>query len=73
MIDQCNPEDICTRASAALASSSIRELRALRVRNDRGSLNVSGKVASFYHKQVALETVRSVARGMQIRNVVDVN
>ncbi len=72
MIDQCNPEEICTKASAALASSTIRDLRGLQVRNDRGSLKVSGTVASFYHKQVALETVRSVARGMQILNTVDV-
>lgn len=72
MIDQRDPEEICTKASAALASSSIHDLRGLRVRTDRGSLKVSGRVASFYHKQVALETVRSVARGMQIENTVDV-
>lgn len=70
MIKQCDGAEICTRASAALASSPIQELRDLHVRSDSGMLKVSGTVASFYHKQVALETVRSVARGMQIENGV---
>lgn len=78
MIQQCEPENFCTeetctKATAALASSSIRDLRGLNVRSDRGSLQVSGRVASFYHKQVALETVRSVAGGVKIDNIVDVN
>lgn len=72
MIQQCDGAEICTRASAALASSPIQDLRNLHVHNDSGMLKVSGTVASFYHKQVAFETVRSVARGMQIENSVNV-
>jgi len=83
MIHQCDPDSVytedgytqemCLKATAALASSSIRDLRGLNVRNDRGALQVTGRVASFYHKQVALETVRSVAGGLPIQNIVDVN
>lgn len=78
MIEQGNvsdfcTEDACTKATAALASSSIRDLRGLNVRTDKGSLQVSGRVASFYHKQVALETVRSVAGNLKIHNIVDVS
>lgn len=72
MIQQCDPEDVCTKATAALANSSIRDLRGLNVRTDAGSLQVSGRVTSYYHKQVAFETVRSVAGGLKILNVVDV-
>jgi osmotically-inducible protein OsmY len=77
MIQHCEPdnfctEEACTKATAALASSSIRDLRGLNVRSDQGSLQVSGRVASFYHKQVALETVRSVAGNLRIQNIVDV-
>jgi len=77
MIQQCESdnfcnEEVCSKATAALASSSIRDLRRLNVRTDKGSLQVSGRVASFYHKQVALETVRSVAGNLRIDNIVDV-
>lgn len=72
MIMQCDGAEICTRASAALAASPIPELRKLRVDYDGDRLAVSGSVASFYHQQVALHTVRNVARGMQIENSVSV-
>lgn len=55
-----------------LAKSSVRELRQLQVDQDADTLQLSGSVRSFYHKQLAQETVRSVARGMQLINRVDV-
>jgi hypothetical protein len=72
MIDKCDPQEICRLASEAIATSSVQEIRALNVRRERDSLKVSGSVGSFYHKQLALETIRSVSRGMQILNRVDV-
>jgi len=65
-------KSICMRVAAALASSPIRELRDLEVRSDSGVLELVGSVASFYHRQAALETVRSVARGMPIENRINV-
>lgn len=73
MIDHYDPEEVCVKASAALASSPIRDLRGLIVRNDHGALQVTGHVKSYYHKQVALETVRSVACGLRIQNTVAVD
>ncbi len=72
MIDKCDPQEICRRASEALATSSVQEIRTLHVKRERDSLRVTGRVGSFYHKQLALETIRSVSRGMRIDNGVDV-
>ncbi len=72
MIDKCDPREICKRASEALSGSHIQAIRALHVQRHRDSLRVTGQVASFYHKQLAFETIRSVSRGMRIENVVDV-
>jgi len=73
MIDKCDPQEICRRASEALATSSISEIRLLSVHREHNTLEVSGQVRSFYLKQIALETVRSVSRGMTILNRVDVS
>jgi osmotically-inducible protein OsmY len=58
------------RASAALAASPVHELRELRVEPRNGSLLISGRVSSFYHKQLAQEAVRAVCREVEIVNAV---
>ncbi len=63
---------IAEAATAQLANSSINELRSLRVDGTATRLELSGRVRSFYHKQLAQETVRLVADGMQVVNRVDV-
>lgn len=73
MVDQRDPQEICRQASEALASSNVSGLRMLRVRREQNSLRVTGQVTSFYHKQLALETVRSVSRGMPVQIRVDVS
>jgi len=73
MIDKCDPQEICRRASEALATSGVSEIRTLIVHRDHDLLCVSGRVNSFYHKQVALETVRSVSRGLKIVNQINVS
>jgi len=60
------------RAQAALASSPFYELRDLRVERDLDALRISGRVSSFYHKQLAQEVVRSVGTGIQVVNAVQV-
>ena len=59
-------------ATAVLAESSVRELRSLRVDRSANDLQLTGRVRSFYHKQLAQEAVRQVAGGMQVVNRVDV-
>lgn len=66
-------QGVARAASAELANSSVRDLRSLRVDNKANELQLSGRVRSFYHKQLAQETVRSVAAGMQVVNRVDVS
>ena len=66
-------QDVATRATAELAKSSVSELRSIRVDKSAGKLQLSGKVRSFYHKQLAQETVRTVAGGMQVVNHVHVS
>ncbi len=61
------------RARAALASSPIFAIRDIRVdQSGTGHLVLTGRVDSFYHKQVAQEVVRAVVRGQQIVNSIDV-
>ena len=64
--------DIALRASEELANSSVGELRQLRVDGSEETLELTGQVRSYYHKQLAQETVRTVADGMQVVNHVSV-
>jgi hypothetical protein len=61
-----------TQAQRALASSPIYDLRDLRVDFVNGSLLLSGRVETFYHKQLAQEVVRSVVDGVPVINDVAV-
>lgn len=65
-------QDVANAALAVLAQSSVAELRRIRVDGKENELQLSGRVRSFYHKQLAQETVRTVAAGMQVVNQVDV-
>ncbi|TWT75141.1 BON domain-containing protein [Allorhodopirellula solitaria] len=59
-------------AVSVLAESSVSELRRLRVEESDQSIYLSGRVRSFYHKQLAQEAIRPVADGRQVVNRVDV-
>ena len=67
-IDELQP-----RAQAALASSPFYELRDLRVERDLDALRISGRVSSFYHKQLAQEVVRSVCADAEVINHISVD
>lgn len=58
------------RAQTALADSPIYELQDLDVQQREEALVISGKVSSFYHKQLAQEVVRSVCRGSEVVNLI---
>jgi hypothetical protein len=60
------------RAQAALASSSVVDLRELTVSRSGTDLLISGRVNCFYHKQLAQETVRPHADNLRLVNSVDV-
>lgn len=60
-------------ARQLLQNSPIGELRFLQIDSDAGNLHITGRVCCFYHKQLAQETVRSVAEGFQVVNTVDVD
>jgi osmotically-inducible protein OsmY len=62
-----------TRARTALAASPIYVLRELQVQEENGCLLLSGRVDTFYHKQLAQEVVRAVADGVQVVNAIDVD
>ena len=65
--------DVESRARRALAASPIYALRQLHVEHTSdGQLVVSGRVDTFYHKQLAQELLRGVAKGRPLINVVDV-
>lgn len=63
-------EEITMRASNELAKSSIGELRQLRVDQAADTVQINGRVRSFYHKQLAQEAVRRVVEGTVVVNRV---
>lgn len=65
--------DASGQASELLATSPVAELRRLQVSQRAGRLQLSGRVGSFYHKQLAQETVRSVAGDLRLVNEIDVD
>ena len=64
--------DVESRAQTALKDSPIFALRDLHVHRDGGTLLISGRVNSFYHKQLAQEVVRAVAEDLRVVNSIDV-
>ena len=65
--------DAAQAATLVLAASSVGDLRQIRVDGHDNSIELSGTVRSFYHKQLAQEAVRTVAAGKQVVNRVSVN
>ena len=59
--------EIEAQAQRALADSPIFDLRHLQVEYLDGALALSGRVETFYHKQLAQEVVRNVADGVIFR------
>ena len=65
-------QNVANAALEILSKSSVSELRLLRVDEKENELRLSGQVKSYYHKQLAQETVRPIAAGLQVVNQVDV-
>jgi hypothetical protein len=65
-------DDFQSRAQAALVNSPVYELRDLQVEQHDGTLQISGRVSSFYHKQLAQEVIRSVCKGIEVVNSIGV-
>lgn len=61
------------RAQNALTRSPIQALRSLRVRHDGNQVVISGRLSTFYHKQLAQELVRAVVEDLQVVNSIDVD
>lgn len=62
--------EVRLRAQGALEASPIFALRELRVEDEGEDLRISGKVSTFYHKQLAQEAVLAVARDKRVINTV---
>ena len=60
-------------AQSALSSSPIFALREIHVDEENDSLYLSGRVDTFYHKQLAQEVVRAVVDGVRVVNSIDVD
>jgi hypothetical protein len=61
------------RAQIALAGSPIFVLRELHVEHVDDALLLSGRVDTYYHKQLAQEVVRAVSDGLTVINQIDVD
>jgi hypothetical protein len=65
-------ENSLQEAKAALQTSPVFALRSLCVEQVDDNLIISGRVSTFYYKQLAQEVIRSVASGMSVINSVEV-
>ena len=72
MIDSV-AEQVTVRAKTALRNSSVSDLRELDVYRDGETLFLTGRVSSFYHKQLAQEAILAVADGCCVVNEVQVD
>lgn len=63
-------DEVQPRAQAALTNSPFYELRELQVDWHQDALHLSGRVTSFYHKQLAQEVIRSICKDTQLINSV---
>lgn len=63
---------VVSQAAHALKRSSHPALRNLAVEGTQESLIISGKVTSYYLKQLAQETIMPVRGGLELVNRVDV-
>src|SRR5262249_17418227 len=66
-------EETLGRVQQALSTSGVFALRELTVNWVEDKLCLSGTVGSFYHKQLAQETVRAVAGAVEVVNSVRVS
>ena len=66
-------QDAASLARAALLASPIHALRELQVDCEGDRLLISGRVATFYHKQLAQEAIRAVVGDCQVVNHIDVD
>jgi hypothetical protein len=65
--------DVASRAQSALSASPIYVLRDIQVEHAGDALLLTGRVDTFYHKQLAQEVVRAVCDGMRVVNCVTVD
>ena len=60
------------QAASVLSKSSNPELRRIRIQESADTIVLRGTVSSYYAKQTAQETLRSVADGRRIVNLLEV-
>jgi osmotically-inducible protein OsmY len=65
-------KDVQSRVQEALSGSPVYALRELKVMHQGETLVLQGRVASFYHKQLAQEVVRTAAEGLEVINSIEV-
>ncbi len=65
-------QDLKQRVSDYLLSRQMFALRNLDVQTDRGVVTLTGQVATFYEKQIALNVCRRVAGVYQLVDHVEV-
>ena len=71
-MSEMTPQRIEARARYALAQSPILALRELRVESEADTLLISGRVDSYYHKQLAQEVIRKV-KGIEMITSMNVS
>ena len=62
-----------SQAQEALGCSPIFALRRLQINCQGESLVLSGRVATYYHKQLAQEVVREATEGVEVVNSIHVD
>jgi len=64
--------EVVDQAKCALARTAIYCFREIAVESDGAQIVLSGRVSTFYHKQMAQEAVRTIANDIRVCNRIDV-
>jgi osmotically-inducible protein OsmY len=74
MIDESLAEQRLQESiQTALSTNPYLPGKRVSCRTDRGQVTLSGKVSSYFQKQMAQETVRRLDGVQQIQNLLEVN
>jgi len=65
-------EELARRVSLFLATRQVGDLRRLAVTARQGRVRLSGRVSSFYHRQLALTYTRKVAGVLSVDDQIGV-
>ena len=67
-----HPEDVAVKARRCLQCCAFRDVQGVSCECDEGTLFLTGRLTSFYHKQIAQEAVARLPGVIKVVNQTEV-